>query len=62
MRRVNGNKQMSHRVRPEVVRRRLLALLDPSNRAVELPSGCSSDWRAGFAEGLRQARAVIRKG
>lgn len=53
---------MSRRVRPEVVRRRLVALLEPSTWPSELVSEHESEWQAGFAAGLRAAQAVIRKG
>ena len=52
---------MSRRVRPAVVRHRLLALLEPT-RAIPEWTDRSADWRAGYAAGLRVARDVIRKG
>lgn len=55
--------EVARRVRPDVVRRRLLALLD-RNRMSPSPEivGRSGEWQAGYAEGLRTAWHVIRKG
>jgi hypothetical protein len=53
---------MSRRVRPDVVRRRLLALLDPIRSVPEWPVERSPEWRAGYVAGMRTAREVIRKG
>jgi hypothetical protein len=52
---------MARRVRPEVVRRRLVSLLDLA-RVVPEWTGRSADWQAGYAAGVRAARDVIRKG
>lgn len=52
---------MVRRVRPETVRRRLLALLEPA-RVVPKWTGRSAEWRAGYVAGVRAARDVIRKG
>ena len=51
---------MVRRVRPDVVRRRLLALLDPARLVMDCTSR-SPDWHAGYVEGFRAARDVIRK-
>jgi hypothetical protein len=53
---------MSRRVRPQVVRRRLLSLLDPARVGPEWTVERSAEWQAGYAAGVRMARDVIRKG
>jgi hypothetical protein len=52
---------MARRVRPEVVRRRLVALLDPQ-RVVPERTERSAEWRAGYAAGVGAARDVVRRG
>jgi hypothetical protein len=62
VRHVREVEAMSRRVRPQAVRRRLLALLETRRAMPEWMAAESADWQAGYVAGVRAARDLIRKG
>jgi hypothetical protein len=53
---------MTQRVKPQTVRRRLLALLERARTETSGEDVRSAEWWAGYMSGIRLASDVIRKG
>lgn len=53
---------VSRRVKPHVVRRRLLALLERARTETDGDAIRSAEWWSGFTAGIHIANDVIRKG